>query len=160
MNRKIILGILSVIIVTCVVAILQINSAVYSGSLNSDSSISDLDDSKITPLGEWSESTFTNYKQGSGEITVGHPVIIEIPKNVGRAGEFLFEPITVVMGVNNTVLWKNNDDVPHFIELYYLAQGTPTILPGETNGLIFYEPGIYEYHDEPWIKGRINVIGG
>ena len=86
------------------------------------------------------------------------------------------EVIRVVIGVNNTVRWINEDTVPHTVtsdEGYRDAysgvfdsrersedEGGPFVMPGEEFEFLFTKIGEYPYHCEPhpWMKGMINVV--
>ncbi len=98
-----------------------------------------------------------------------------------EASEQYLEPevIRVVIGVNNTVRWINEDTVPHTVasdegyrdpstgrlfEVRAREQenngGSPFIMPGETFDFTFTEAGEYGYHGEPhpWISGTVIVV--
>ena len=82
---------------------------------------------------------------------------------------------TVVIGINNTVLWINEDTVPHTITTdddyrdpisgafdsrdRPNEEGGPFVMPQGTYEFTFTEPGAYYYHHEPhpWITGTIIV---
>jgi plastocyanin len=72
-----------------------------------------------------------------------------------------FEPtmITVVIGVNNTVIWKNEDSDWHDVHsetgLFYSG----IIQPGASWTYTFTSPGIYPYvcDPHPWMTGTIIV---
>ena len=68
--------------------------------------------------------------------------------------------ITVVLGVNNTVYWRNLDEIAHTFTTSYGDWSTGFIRPGEHAHVTFNQTGVYEYHDNPgpWIQGRITVI--
>lgn len=86
-----------------------------------------------------------------------------------------FEPqiITVVIGINNTVRWINQDSVPSsvmadsdpdFINATTAPSGNPTeesfLLPGESFQYTFTKPGEYGYHSvpHPYMKGTVIVL--
>jgi plastocyanin len=104
--------------------------------------------------------------------------VVTIPKGASDSGSGLnFDPktIKVVIGINNTVEWKNLDNVPstvvsdqnyqdplsgNFSSLaqYQLTRGG-YLLPGETYNFTFTKPGSYGYHSEPdpWMYGTVIV---
>jgi plastocyanin len=67
--------------------------------------------------------------------------------------------ITVVMGVNNTVVWTNDDSVPHTVTAYDGSFNSGAINPGGSYNFTFTSPGTYEYHCSyhPWMKGTVVV---
>ena len=74
---------------------------------------------------------------------------------------------TVVLEVNNKVIWQNNDDVAHTVtpdhrssDGYSGEFGSPGVLkPGDTYEFIFTEPQDVPYHctPHPWMTGTISV---
>lgn len=73
--------------------------------------------------------------------------------------------ITVVIGINNTVIWKNDDSTAHTI--YYVSVpsgvttfGNVTLQPAATYSYTFTVPGIYSYYCyiHPWMGGIVKVI--
>lgn len=90
--------------------------------------------------------------------------------------EFMVPQVaTVVIGVNNTVRWISEDDVPHTIvsDSEYKDpvtskvfdtrersdEGGAFLMPGESYEFTFTQPGRYDYHHEPhpWVTGTIIV---
>lgn len=74
------------------------------------------------------------------------------------------EEITVVLGVNNTVIWINQDDTAHGITSDKGGTehcGSPGVLkPDESFSVTFNNTGIYEYHGQPhpWMTGKVIVM--
>jgi plastocyanin len=106
---------------------------------------------------------------------------IVIPKGASsQSGGKNFEPstITVIIGVNNTVRWTNNDDVsssvvadnatedPDFAADTQFAFGsvpanaTNYLQPGQSFEFTFNRPGEFHYHSEPhpWLRGIVIVL--
>lgn len=105
--------------------------------------------------------------------------IVTIPKGARdiESGKN-FEPsvIRVVIGVNNTVRWINQDDWGHLIEAdnadstwfseaTRLAQDSSgnyvsknVLEPGESFELTFEEIGEFPYHSKPWNRGIVIVL--
>lgn len=86
-----------------------------------------------------------------------------------------FEPqvITIVIGINNTVRWINQDSIPSsvmadsdaaFINATHDSSGNPTeesfLLPGESFQYTFTKPGEFGYHSvpHPQLKGTVIVL--
>jgi len=113
---------------------------------------------------------FAGYPMLNQKITIDVPneklVTIIIPQ--GSADPSLmksFEPqeVTVVLGVNNTVRWINQDDVGFAI----LSDnndgqrfGSPYLFPNNSWYFTFTTPGTFEYHSNPhpWKTGRVIVL--
>ena len=70
------------------------------------------------------------------------------------------EEITVVLGENNTVTWRNQDDVPSILTSDSSGWSTGVINPGESAYVMFNETGVYPYHGEPhpWKVGKVIVL--
>jgi plastocyanin len=101
-------------------------------------------------------------------------VVVTIPEN---AQEKNFDPsvVRVVIGINNTVRWVNQDSVPSSVVAdddsdpdFYNATGNasrnPTdqslLLPGETFEFTFTKKGTFGYHSvpHPQMKGSVIVL--
>jgi plastocyanin len=74
--------------------------------------------------------------------------------------------ITVVVGVNNTVIWTNNDVSTHTVSSTSVPAGTTPfdsglLVQGATFSFTFTTPGVYEYHCliHPWMTGTVVVKG-
>lgn len=69
--------------------------------------------------------------------------------------------ITVVVGVNNTVVWKNKDNVAHTVTSTSKLFDSGNLNPGDTFSYTFTVPGTYQYSCSyhPWMKGVVIVKG-
>ncbi len=72
----------------------------------------------------------------------------------------------VTLGVNNKVVWTNDDTVAHNLHLlnpyqdpYGKSFGSELIQPGETYEFLFTAPVTLNYHcmPHPWMQGTITV---
>jgi plastocyanin len=70
----------------------------------------------------------------------------------------------VVIGVNNTVTWTNNDTVDHTVASSSVPTGAANftsaiIAPGGTYSYTFTVPGTYTYYCtlHAWMKGTVIV---
>jgi plastocyanin len=78
------------------------------------------------------------------------------------------DKIVVVIGVNNTVYWVNNDAAPHTVTsastppIFNSAIGGPLSTPGGTYQFTFTTPGTYFYYCgyHPWMQGEVVVLAG
>jgi plastocyanin len=82
-----------------------------------------------------------------------------IKQDVAISG-FKFDPQNVTVPLQATVIWTNNDNVPHTVVTDtggMIESGT--INPGETYAHTFITAGTYEYHCgvHPSMKGKVTV---
>jgi hypothetical protein len=75
--------------------------------------------------------------------------------------------LTVVLGVNNTVQWRNDDGISHTVSSFIVPKGAPAfnsnlIAPGGTFSVSLTVPGLYRYTCiwHPWVAGQITVKAG
>jgi plastocyanin len=68
--------------------------------------------------------------------------------------------ITVVIGVNNTVKWTNNDIAPHTVTATDHSFDSGNMNQGDSWSYTFTQPGIYTYFCtyHPWMKATVIVI--
>ncbi|MDG6985323.1 MAG: cupredoxin domain-containing protein [Nitrososphaerota archaeon] len=82
----------------------------------------------------------------------------------GSTSVFGFSPgnLTVVIGVNNTVTWTNNDITIHTVTANNGAFNSGYLNTGQTFTYTFTSPGVYEYHCQihPWMVGYVTVLAG
>jgi plastocyanin len=65
----------------------------------------------------------------------------------------------VVLGVNNTVAWTNDDSAPHTVTADDGSFSSGNLNPGDSYTYTFTTPGTYAYHCNyhSWMKGTIIV---
>lgn len=70
--------------------------------------------------------------------------------------------IVVVIGVNNTVTWVNNDDAPHTVTARDGSFNSGNLNPGQSWTYTFTTPGTYSYFCSyhTWMKGTVIVESG
>lgn len=80
---------------------------------------------------------------------------------------FAPDNVTVVMGINNTVTWTNNDANIHTVTSTTIPTGVAPFTSGYLNQgqsftYTFTKPGVYEYHCtiHPWMVGFVIVKAG
>lgn len=89
--------------------------------------------------------------------------IVTIPQRASVEGGQHLNPqeITVVLGINNTVTWINEDDVAHKFgsDDKNNSWWTGLMKPGESSSVKFNNPGIFSYHGMhgPWVTGKVIV---
>ena len=88
-------------------------------------------------------------------------VFVVIAKGAGENLHLGFEPakITVVIGVNNTVVWKNEDSDWHTAHSNIPEFNSGLIQPGDSFTHTFLRAGVYPYHCDPhpWMTGVVIV---
>jgi len=88
-------------------------------------------------------------------------VVVTIPSGAGDNPKLGFEPaiMTIVIGINNTVIWKNDDSDWHTAHSNIPEFYSGIIQPGSTFTHTFERPGVYPYHCDPhpWMTGIITV---
>jgi plastocyanin len=70
--------------------------------------------------------------------------------------------ITVVIGVNNTVVCTNNDTVFHTVTAIDRSFNSGTLFSGQSWSHTFTQPGVFVYYFcqyHPWMKGTVIVKG-
>jgi plastocyanin len=97
---------------------------------------------------------------------------IIIPQGAGGAQQANFCPpnATIVIGVNNTVTWADQDtSAPHNIYFTMIPAGasqpatSPTLMSGDSFSVTLTTPGTYHYECQfhpGWMQGVLTVVGG
>ncbi len=103
----------------------------------------------------------------SSAATTGPGFQIIMPSGVGSDTSLSFSPenVTLVIGVNNTVTWTNDDSVAHTVTSRIVPSGATsfnsnTLSPGAIFTYTFTVPGTYTYYCEfhpGWMQGTIVV---
>lgn len=82
---------------------------------------------------------------------------------------FLPKTKTSQLGIDNLVVWVNNDDAPHYVtpdkpykDVYSGDFGSAAILPGKSYTFLFTQEGNIPYYCQvhPWMKGEIDIAHG
>ena len=119
-------------------------------------------------------STSSTTSSSSSSAKPANALAISIPKGAGgnsssKADISGFAPgnVTVVIGLNNTITWTNNDVSPHTVTSTDLPPGVATfnsgiLAQGETYTMTFTVPGVYKYDCSLhlWMKGEVVVKAG
>lgn len=109
---------------------------------------------------------------GSSTTTTSSPSTskVTIASGAGSNNALNFNPpsFKVVVGVNNTVSWVNNDNVAHTITFTSAPSGVSSssltdpnnLNAGQTYTLTLATPGTYQYHCtfHSWLTGTITVL--
>jgi plastocyanin len=94
-----------------------------------------------------------------------------IPSGAGASANaapgYAPDTITVVIGVNSTVVWSNGDTVAHTVTSTNIPAGatafsSPMIAAGGTYTQMFTVAGTYQYHCtiHSWMTGTVIVKSG
>lgn len=95
-------------------------------------------------------------------------VEVSMPAGVGASQTLNFQPatITIVIGVNNTITWTNNDSTAHTVTSTSAPTGASfdsgNMPPGATYTHTFTTAGTYSYqcnYHPVWMTGTIIVKG-
>lgn len=84
--------------------------------------------------------------------------IIEDSVNPEQVDSYSPKVIKVVLGVNNTVVWLNEDSTGHSVVGAQREFDSGLIQPGQSWSHTFTKAGIYSYHGKPWMKGTVIVL--
>lgn len=88
-------------------------------------------------------------------------VVVTIVAGAGTNPQLGFNPalIKIVIGVNNTVTWKNEDSTWHTAHSNIPEFYSGMIQPGSSFTHTFNTPGVFPYHCDPhpWMTGLIVV---
>lgn len=91
----------------------------------------------------------------------GSAVAVSIASGAATPPNKGFTPdnITLVIGVNNTVTWTNNDSSIHTVTANDGSFDSGYLNPGDTFTHVFAKAGVYEYHCQlhPWMIGYVTV---
>ncbi|MDA4121007.1 MAG: cupredoxin domain-containing protein [Thaumarchaeota archaeon] len=97
---------------------------------------------------------------GGNAVVPGGTVVM--PQGVGSNTQLNFSPATVVavIGINNTITFKNSDSVTHTVTATDHSFDSADILPGKGWTNTFSTPGNFSYYcvyHQSWMKGTIVV---
>jgi len=87
--------------------------------------------------------------------------MVSILYGSGEQDEVSFSPddIIVVIGVNSSVTWVNNDIAPHTVTAYDGSFSSGNMSPGATFTFNFTSPGVHRYYCiyHTWMVGSVTV---
>lgn len=108
-----------------------------------------------------SNSTAVTSSTTSLSSNSSNPQIVIEPGSGTNATSIYYSPanLVVVIGVNNTVTWVNNDDVPHTATADNGSFNSGSLNPDQSYTYTFTTPGTFTYHCNyhPWMRGTIVV---
>ncbi len=96
--------------------------------------------------------------------SVGTTIVIPVGAGTNQSLSYQPATITVVVGVNNTLVWNDNDPIPHTVTSNQVPSGVESFDSGNLNkgdsfSVTLNIPGTYLYHCSyhGWMKGTIIV---
>jgi plastocyanin len=117
-----------------------------------------------------SSSSSSTSTTSSSSAAPANALPVSIVKGAGNPQStqwFAPDPVTVVVGVNSTLTWTNDDTSAHTVTSVTVPAGVATfnsgiISAGGTYTLTLTTPGTYDYYCSlhPWMKGTIIVKAG
>jgi len=116
---------------------------------------------KVAASSQSPTTSTTSSTETTGTLPTGS---VNVAINSGSAyntTSIYFSPqtITVVIGLNNTVIWTNDDSAEHTVTATDGSFGSGYIEPGQTYIHTFTTPGTYTYYCtiHPWMRGTVIV---
>ncbi|MEM0288216.1 MAG: cupredoxin domain-containing protein [Nitrososphaerota archaeon] len=102
-----------------------------------------------------------NNSTNSTIIPVHVSIVLGAASNESNPG-YSPDVITVVIGINNTVIWTNNDNFAHTVTSVSKVFDSGNMNPGATFSYTFTTPGVYNYTCtyHPWMHGTVIVKSG
>lgn len=95
--------------------------------------------------------------------------IVEGSVNQDQEQNFVPKKQEVQLGVNNLVVWTNQDSAAHYVtpvkdykDVYSGDFGSDAILPGKKYTFLFTQEATIPYYCKvhPWMKGEIDIVHG
>ena len=116
---------------------------------------------KVGTTNQSSTSSTTSSTQTSSTAATGSvSVAINSGSALNTTSTYFSPPtITVVIGVNSTVIWTNDDSAEHTVTATNNSFNSGYIEPGQSFTHTFTTPGTYTYYCtiHPWMKGTVIV---
>ena len=115
---------------------------------------------KVGATGQSTTTTTTLTETNGTAPTGGVSVAINSGSALNTTSTYFFPTtITVVIGVNNTVIWTNDDSAEHTVTATNHSFNSGFIEPDQSFTYTFTNPGTYTYYCtiHPWMKGTVIV---
>jgi plastocyanin len=104
----------------------------------------------------------TTIETGLTTTVAGNAINVSIAQGAANPSSKGYAPdnLTVVIGVNNTVTWTNDDSSIHTVTANDGSFDSGYLNPGDSYTHTFTAPGVYEYHCQlhPWMVGYVTVL--
>jgi len=102
----------------------------------------------------------------SSSTTGGSSVSVSMPNGVGTSQGLNYVPASITVAKGGSVVWKNNDPVPHTVTATSWPSGASgfdsgNMDPNATYTVTFTVDGSYNYvcSYHPWMHGTVTVTG-
>ncbi len=118
----------------------------------------------VLPNAAYNSSSVSTTTTTSSSTNASNPhVSVEYGSAANTTSTYYLPPtIVVVIGVNNTVTWVNNDIAAHTVTADNGSFNSGNLNPGQSFTNVFTTPGTYTYHCDyhPWMHGTVIVKAG
>jgi len=102
----------------------------------------------------------------TNSTTGGSSVSVSMPNGVGTSQGLNYVPASATVAKGGSVVWKNNDPVPHTVTSTSVPSGASgfdsgNMNPNATYTVTFTVSGTYQYECSyhPWMHGTVIVTG-
>lgn len=116
----------------------------------------------VLPNAAYGQKTSAGKTGASGGTTVTVSMVQGSGYNTSIGKAYQPDPVKVVVGVNSTIDWINNDSAPHTVTANDASFDSGNVAPGQSFTFTFTTPGTYQYHCvyHPWMVGTVVVRAG
>jgi plastocyanin len=116
----------------------------------------------VLPNAAYGKTVAAGHSGSAGGSTLTVSMVPGSGSNTSIGKAYLPDPVTVVVGVNNTLKWVNNDNAPHTVTANDASFDSGNVAPGQSFAFTFTTPGTYQYHCiyHPWMTGTVIVRAG
>ncbi len=116
----------------------------------------------VLPNAAYAQATTTTTKSATTTLPAVPVSILEGSATNTKSPGYSPSVITVVIGVNNTVTWMNNDTTFHTVTAVDKSFDSGNMNPAQTFSFTFTRTGTYNYVCvyHPWMKSTVVVKGG
>jgi plastocyanin len=116
----------------------------------------------VLPNAAYGEKQSAGRSGASGGSTVTVSMVPGSGSNTSIGKAYSPDPVTVVVGVNSTIKWVNNDNAPHTVTANDASFDSGNVAQGQSFTFTFTTAGTYQYHCvyHPWMVATIIVKAG
>jgi plastocyanin len=113
----------------------------------------------VLPNAAFGTKASAGHSGSSGGSTVTVSMVPGSGSNTSIGKAYAPDPLTVVVGVNSTIMWVNNDNAPHTVTANDASFDSGNVAQGQSFTFTFTTPGTYQYHCvyHPWMTGTVIV---
>jgi plastocyanin len=116
----------------------------------------------VLPNAAYGKTVTAGHSGSTGGSTVTVSMVPGSGSNTSIGKAYTPDPVTVVVGINNTIKWVNNDNAPHTVTANDASFDSGNVAQGQSFTFTFTTPGTYHYHCiyHPWMIGTVIVKAG